>query len=591
VSEELRNSPKSDAERDAHRATIERARERLGAIDGVLSVGFGQKHTAGSYRDVVAIAVFVSEKRPMESLTPDQRIPSEIDGIPTDVRVVQSGGRLVCNNSQVYNVIQGGIQIVPDIKGTGPAYDKGTLGCIVKRRGDTGRDNVYLLTCKHVLYSGGAKEDDYVHHPFAPPPHGQPAAGPSDVLGPIQKLAFERNVLWPLGPGTHALYHLDCATARINIDSKCWGSRCTKDKILFSPTIVDLDLGTDDPATPQHENQMISDVRNADNDSTIIGKTVYKVGRATGKTAGIVRAIASSVNVPRDPNDPNSPLVSAQRLIEIDFDVSSSPNGVNCINNERFAEGGDSGSVVVDADRKVIGLVAIGPTKASEQLPPPKKWAAWACHIVPVLDALGICIPTSGGTSHGSCSATDGSGLTAARPSVPVAGSPPGFDFSGAALSSSASTRDDDADTPLITDEQRSRMLLFRDALRESPRGRELHDSFVHVRRELGYLVRNSRPVKVVWHRNHGPAYFAHILNHLKGDVATVPHEIGGVTRVEFLTRMGKVLEAHGSNPVRAAIERYRRELLSTLSAANNIADCLRAIADLDRAVSSEEAQ
>jgi hypothetical protein len=121
-------------------------------------------------------------------------------------------------------------------------------------------------------------------------------------------------------------------------------------------------------------------------------------------------------------------------------------------------------------------------------------------------------------------------------------------------------------------------MLAFRDALVATPRGRELHDDFVHVRRELGYLVRKSRPVKVVWHRNQGPAYFAHILNHLKGDSRSVPHEIAGVSRTDFLMRMGDVLAKHGSIPLRDAIARHRVELLPTLIDSNDAGDCLRAI-------------
>jgi hypothetical protein len=569
---------------------LARARKAFEKIDGAVSIGFAQKHTAGSYRDLLAIAVFVREKKTMGLLAPEQRIPNDFEGLPTDVRVIQSGDRLVCNNSTTYDTIQGGIQIVPAIKIIGPEFSKGTLGCIVRKRGDTGRENVYLLTCKHVLYSGGAKKDDYVYHPFAPPPHGQTGGGTSNPLGQIQELAYEKSVLWSASPDQNPfLYHLDCATAQLHLDSKCGNSTCTKDTLHYAPTIIDLNLGTDDPGTTQHENLMIADVRNADNDSSIIGKRVYKVGRATGKTAGIVRSVASTVQTPSDPNDSTSPLVDAPLLIEIDYDTSSPDGSTNCIGNARFAEGGDSGSVVLDENRNIIGLIAIGPTKASEQLPPPKKWPAWACHIVPVLDLLGICVPTSGGTSHGSTLATDGSGLTRGPRSVPVAGSPPGFDFSGATIV--APGLHAEHDLPVITGEQRSRMLLFRDAMCSTAKGRELHDSFVHVRRELGYLVRNSRPVKVVWHRTHGPAFFAHILNHLKGDEESVPLEIGGVSRAEFLTRMGTVLEARGSNPVREAIRLWRSELLEILSTATDVDACLGAIADVEPASPVRSAQ
>ena len=287
-----------------------------------------------------------------------------------------------------------------------------------------------------------------------------------------------------------------------------------------------------------------------------------------------MRVLMASEHLEPDPDDPHSPA-SAQSVMRSDFDTASTPNHLICLGNERFAEGGDSGSLVVDENRNAVGLVAISAAAAHANDLPPKAYHTFACHIYPVLDLLKICLPTSAGTTHGSCSATDGSGLTSAP--APQTATPTGtMAFLGAGVASARLPREDaQAD---ISEEERSRMLAFRDALVASSAGRELHDTFVRVRRELGYLVRKSRPVKVVWHRNRGPAYLAHILNHLRGDSPTVPHDVSGISRGEFLTRMGAVLSAHGSIPLRDAIARYRTELLPVLLEANDIEDCLRAL-------------
>jgi len=135
-------------EKAAFVASMQRAREAFSRIDGVLSVGFGQKHSAGDFRDIIAITACVLQKKPLEAIANADRIPATFEGYPTDVMQVGSGSAPAgCNNSQEYTMIRGGIQIVPQIVQNGYTYEKGTLGCIVRRRGDSDRENVYLLTC------------------------------------------------------------------------------------------------------------------------------------------------------------------------------------------------------------------------------------------------------------------------------------------------------------------------------------------------------------------------------------------------------------------------------------------------------------
>ena len=48
-------------------------------------MGVGSKFIAGKQKNELAIAVYVHKKLPLNALTPEQVIPSEIEGIPTDV--------------------------------------------------------------------------------------------------------------------------------------------------------------------------------------------------------------------------------------------------------------------------------------------------------------------------------------------------------------------------------------------------------------------------------------------------------------------------------------------------------------------------
>jgi hypothetical protein len=61
---------------------LERNRDRLLAIPGVTGLAIGNKMTGGHDTEQRAVVVFVEQKR---DVADEERIPSEVDGIPTDV--------------------------------------------------------------------------------------------------------------------------------------------------------------------------------------------------------------------------------------------------------------------------------------------------------------------------------------------------------------------------------------------------------------------------------------------------------------------------------------------------------------------------
>ncbi len=555
MSEPAKDNEHILSNRQAFREAYARARKFFEKIEGVVGVGFGLKETGGQYKDDIAIAVYVREKKKEEDLAPEQRIPPLFEGYRTDVRIVGRGGAEVCDNTTRYAKIQGGIQIMG--KSDGGSY-QGTLGCIVKKRNDRSRDNVYLLTNKHVLYSSEFGADEHVYHPT-----------PGDEnLGPVQGGALYGNYPYPIGDPLASPYFLDCAIARIDLDSKCWCCTCTKDTTEVEETLV-VDLQVNGVNS-------LSDVRSVIDDPGIIHTAahpvkVFKVGRTTGKTTGRVVAINASLDADPEPDKVGGPVIEAVGTIHIEFDVSSPPN---CHGNQRFTEGGDSGSVIVDENNRVIGLhTHFGPPGPSGLI------ASHACHIVPVLDYLGICIPVTTGTSHGSSLATDGSGLAPGVAPLPIGDfpMPPGeIVFVNQAVEAAPARSPSFPEPVAVTDDEVRHMRGLLAEFRSTQTGRELHDVFGRVRREIGYLVRNCRPVKVAWHRNKGPAFLAHVLNHLKGQADQVPREVGGISSATLLTRLGDALSKYGSNPLREAIEKHSDDLLSMLTSGNGtVQDCI----------------
>src|SRR5579871_4215647 len=127
------------------RAVKEEARNWLLAIPGVHSVAIGAKKVAGKKTSELAIVVFVSRKKPVEELSPQEAIPAEIEGVPTDVVEEEMPRLFALPDSQNYDVLDGGIQIQAGTSVTG----LGTLGCIA--RTDDPEPKIVALTCQHVV--------------------------------------------------------------------------------------------------------------------------------------------------------------------------------------------------------------------------------------------------------------------------------------------------------------------------------------------------------------------------------------------------------------------------------------------------------
>jgi hypothetical protein len=92
---------------------------------------------------------------------------------------------------------------------------------------------------------------------------------------------------------------------------------------------------------------------------------VFKVGRTTGLTEGVISALeVDDLEVEYDDGD-----------LRFDDQLEIAPAG-----NEPFSLGGDSGSLIVDGDRKAVGLLFAGNDED----------ASYANPIQTVLDTLGV---------------------------------------------------------------------------------------------------------------------------------------------------------------------------------------------------------
>jgi hypothetical protein len=131
------------------------------ALGSLLGLGFGAKITGGVVGGQLALRVYVRAKLPLGALTKASRIPSWINGLPTDVIALgdlrAQGRPTLCGVSIGHRDISAG-----------------TLGCLVQGL-DAAEPEPYILSNNHVLANeNAAVRDDPILEP-GPLDGGDPA--------------------------------------------------------------------------------------------------------------------------------------------------------------------------------------------------------------------------------------------------------------------------------------------------------------------------------------------------------------------------------------------------------------------------------
>jgi hypothetical protein len=308
----------------------------------VTAVDIGEKVTKGKPTGRRAIVIYVKKKEPLSRLAAADVIPKEINGIPTDVvedEIVLQGAmvRELDLTPQIdatkYTTLSGGMSMgpcrsvflsPPDVPTAGNYVFVGTLGALVRDR-TTGA--TMALTNFHVAcVDSGWSVGDIQCQP------GRVDGGscPTDRFGTLTRAVLSQ--------------HVDGSV--VSVDA----AKATDCSIL--------DIG---------------DVKGTN--TATIGMAVRKRGRTTGLTHGTVGSVDYSTSI--DYGDGLGTHILKNQL-RIDVDTSQST---------QFGDHGDSGSVVVDANNKVIGLHFAGNTAGTLGVANPIQF---------VLDELNVDLCTQG---------------------------------------------------------------------------------------------------------------------------------------------------------------------------------------------------
>lgn len=477
----MKTTEQLKAENRAIRTMLaEGVEQQLLALPNVLHVSVGLKQTGGKLSDQLCVRVYVNEKKRPEQLTARDRVPAEVKGVPTDVNVV--GSFEFSEDNTRYRPIKGGIQITNRIidlndAGNGTQISRGTMGCVAI---DTTDNAPVILGNWHVMYANSARNGDKV---FQPPPTSIPPTNLADVpLRPsdtIDKIAVLRRSVINTS--------VDGAIAAIDVSSCC---HCCG--IHFSNEINGLSVAGRPP-----RNTIVGDER------AVSGMPVFKVGKSTGRTEGVVV-------------DDNHPSFTISRG-GTDFTFTGQIAIQNSNPLEPFSAHGDSGSVIINLNNKIVGLLfAAGKEIDVKGVKQP--FLSLANHISDVFSALKIRIAYSQDIK-----VTSGTMLAEVPEEVFEAPIPEPYREFRARLEANEVT---------------ARLLAI---------GQE-HTA------EVTYLVNHCRPVTVAWRRNEGPALLATVMAAVRDGHYRLPASINGVAPHELLLRMRIVLTQNGSRELADAL-------------------------------------
>ena len=281
-------------------------------LPNVVAAGVGYKIAGNTPTDEPSVVVSVRKKVPLAQLAESQAVPKTVGGVKTDV--IETGEiRALQNPTDKFRPAPPGVSIGHF------QITAGTLGCLVRKNGET-----LILSNNHVLAnSNNAQVGDAIYQPGAA--DGGTAADLIGTLAEFVPIAFDDAPPIPPGclPQLLALLGLKPRSAAQN-----------------EPGNNKIDAALARPTTP---NLVIPGILNIGvpigSGTATLGTAVQKSGRTTGHTTSTILQIDVTVLV-----NYGGPLATFTGQLMAGA----------------MSAGGDSGSAVLDMNKRVVGLLFAG---------------------------------------------------------------------------------------------------------------------------------------------------------------------------------------------------------------------------------------
>lgn len=312
----LDGAQRKEPVRDEHREKVADAKMKIQhqffKLKGVVGVDVDYKIQNGKDTKELSIVVYVGKKLPVSKIEPRDLIPSEVDGIPTDVLESNPETSWPTNKLELYSktsqisqdvqspVLFGGLSC-NDPRST---IVNGTIGLVFPYN-----NKPTMISCQHVFATAWN----------ATPP--EPVIEPSVYYGGV----YPTN----LAAGTTAGWY----GPQFNVD------------------LAIADIVT---TRPYQYNFIFQLGATTGYDVTFPGDTVKKFGASTGYTEGIVTSDTLSIEHYVVPNFPSFTLYNQIKVISAD----STQWPV-------FAAPGDSGAFILNDDNQIVGMLVGGNVSSS----------------------------------------------------------------------------------------------------------------------------------------------------------------------------------------------------------------------------------
>ena len=292
----------------------------------VIGLGVGYKETKGKRTDELCLVVMVEKKEDVSTLRKKDQVPRIIDGIRTDVKQV---GKIVAQKLRTsrWRPAPGGVSIGHY------AITAGTLGAAVH---DVESNEILILSNNHVLAnSNDARIGDSIIQPGA----ADGGKDPQDRIADLErfvKIQFKDDG----GENGGSCPFANAAAAMLNLSAKIVGSKSRLTVVKLTAT-NEVDAAVAKPAWDNVVEEDLYEIGKVTGTvEPAIGMTVQKSGRTSGVTQGTIDAVDVTV--------------------EVSYGGGKTATFEHQVMTNDMSDPGDSGSLVVDLDRRAVGLLFAG---------------------------------------------------------------------------------------------------------------------------------------------------------------------------------------------------------------------------------------
>ncbi len=308
--------------------TQQKRRGKLLKKANVIGLGIGYKETAGKSTDELSLMVLVREKAELKALSKKDIVPGTIDGVPTDVLKV---GRVVAYNS----TRDRHRPAFPGVSIGHFAAHTGTFGMVVR---DAVTKERLILSNNHILANcNNAQPGDLILQP-APADGGKP--GRDDFARLVRFVKLKYDGAEPDKDSEKRCFVSRILSALLNIGPALAGSGTRFVPVKKQPK-NDLDAAL---ARPLNENDISEEILDIGSVAGIAeasaGMPVKKCGRTTGLTNGMIKVVNGEMS--------------------IDYAGDRRAYFQRQILTGDMTEPGDSGSILLDQNNRVVGLLCGG---------------------------------------------------------------------------------------------------------------------------------------------------------------------------------------------------------------------------------------